>query len=471
MTPTPSARTPPGPRGGPFGARHAIRSQIDILQFMTDLGRYGDMAYFAVGPFRAYLVNHPDLLRELLIAKSDLIQKLPYQRMVMGQIEGDGLLASEGEHWRKQRRLLQPAFHANRIAALADKAVAETMQRIANWRDGESIDAIAEMTDLAMVIMAKSFFGLDINSEAPHFRAAMRHISEAFLIEMRTMVRLPRWLPTPKARRKWRAIDAIDEVIWDLVRRERGSTAENDNLLAILLRAVDPESGAPAMTEKDARDETVTMFRSHDTTAAVLAWIICMLAHRPDVAERIESEVATVLGGRAPNAGDMRALAYTEMVVLETMRLYPPTWSLFTREAMEPFELGGYAIPKGGWLMAMPWVTHRDPRFFAEPLKFDPERFAPHRAGEMQRFAYFPFGIGGHTCTGMRLVTVEMVLMVAALCQQCRFTLADPSHSVAVEALLSIWPKGKLNVTVHRRPRACANSVPCHAHPQKTAIE
>ena len=471
MTATPSARTPPGPRGGLFGVRHAIRSQIDILRFMTDLGSYGDMAYFAVGPFRAYLVNNPDLLRDLLIAKSDLIQKLPYQRMVMGQIEGDGLLASEGEHWRKQRRLLQPAFHANRIAALADEAVQETLRRIENWRDGEPIDAIGEMTDLAMVIMAKSFFGLDLNSEAPHFRAAMRHISEAFLIEMRTMTRLPRWLPTPKARRKWRAIDAIDEVIWGLVRRERGSSAEGDNLLAILLRAIDPESGAPAMTEKDARDETVTMFRSHDTTAAVLAWIICMLAHRPDVAEKIQSEVAAVLGDRAPNAGDMRALAYTEMVVLETMRLYPPTWSLFTREAMQPFELGGYTIPKGSWLMAMPWVTHRDPRYFVDPLKFDPERFAPHRAAELQRFAYFPFGIGGHTCTGMRLVTVEMVLMVAALCQQCRFTLADPSHSIEVDALLSIWPKGKLNVTVRRRGQADVSSAASNASPQTIIFE
>ena len=356
---------------------------------MTDLGRYGDMAYFAVGPFRAYLVNNPDLLRDLVIAKSDLIQKLPYQRMVMGQIEGDGLLASEGEHWRRQRRLLQPAFHANRIAALADKAVRETMLRIESWRDGEPIDAIGEMTDLAMVIMAKSFFGLDINSEAPHFRAAMRHISDAFLIEMRTMVRLPRWLPTPKARRKWRAFDAIDEVIWGVVRRERGSSTEGDNLLAILLRAVDPENGTPAMTEKDARDETVTMFRSHDTTAAVLAWIICMLAHRPDVAEKIESEVATVIGERAPNAGDKRALAYTEMVVLETMRLSPPTWSLFTREAMQPFELGGYTIPRGSWLMAMPLVTHRDPRFFTDPPEVRSRTLRAAPGGRVAAFRLF----------------------------------------------------------------------------------
>jgi cytochrome P450 len=445
---------PPGPKGGPFGLLHAIRSQRNILGFMTDLGRHGDMAYFSVGPIRAFLVNHPDLLRELLIAKADLIQKLPYQRAVLGQIEGEGLLASEGEHWRKQRRLLQPAFHASRIAALADKAVQETIDRIESWRDGATIEAVGEMTDLSMVIMAKGFFGLDLNSEAPQVRTAMRDISEVFLVEMRRMIRKPRWSPLPDARRKWHAIDTIDAVIWDLVRRQRGSSAEGDNLLAMLLRAIDPESGAPAMTEKEARDETVTMFRSHDTTAAVLAFLMHVLAHRRDIAERIEGEVDAALGGRAPSAGDMRALAYTEMVVMETMRLYPPTWSLFTREARQPFELGGYAIPRGGWLIAMPWVTHRDARFFPEPLRFDPDRFAPHRAADLQRFAYFPFGIGGHTCTGMRLVTVEMVLMVAALCQRCRFELADPDYSLEVDALLSIWPKGKLNVRVRHRQHA-----------------
>lgn len=451
----PRSRRPPGPKGGPFGIRHALRSEHDILGFMTDLGSYGDLAYFGVGPIQAYLVNNPDLLRELLIGKADLIQKLPYQRSVIGQIEGNGMLASEGEHWRKQRRLLQPAFHARRIAALCDRAVHETYRRIETWRDGDTIEAIPEMTDLSMLIMARSFFGLDLDAEAPQFRTAMRDMSETFLLEMRRMVRMPRWVPLPIARRKWRAVDAIDALIWDLVRRQRGSSGEGDNLLSILLRATDPESGAQAMTEREARDEAVTMFNAgHDTTAAVLAWILYELAGRPDVTARIEREVADALGGRAPHADDMPALAYTEMVVLETMRLYPPTWSLFTREALQPFELGGYTIPKGAWLIAMPWVTHRDARFFADPMTFDPERFAPHRAGELQRFAYFPFGIGGHTCLGMRLATVELVLMVAALCQRCRFSHAEPDRPLEIDALLSIWPRGRLPLRVEHRSRA-----------------
>lgn len=451
----PARKTPPGPKGGPFGILHAIRSEHDILGFMSELGSHGDLGYFRVGPIRAYLVNSPELLRELLIAKADLIQKLPYQRSVLSQIEGNGMLASEGEHWRKQRRLLQPAFHARRIEALSDRAVLETARRIDGWRDGDVIEGIAEMTDLSMVIMARSFFGLDLDAEAPQFRAAMRDMSETFLLEMRRMVRLPRWLPLPDARRKWRAVDTIDGLVWELVRRQRGSTAEGDNLLSILLRAIDPESGAPAMTEREARDEAVTMFNAgHDTTAAALAWVLHVLASRPDIAAGIEQEVAQALGGRVPRADDMAALAYTESVVLETMRLYPPTWSLFTREALLPFELGGYTIPKRAWLIAMPWVTHRDPRFFPEPLTFDPGRFAPDRAAELQRFAYFPFGIGGHTCLGMRLATVELVLMVAALCQRCRFTFAEPDRPLEIDALLSIWPRGGLRLRVERRDRA-----------------
>lgn len=443
---------PPGPKGGPFGIGHAIASQRDILGFMTRLGSYGDMAYFQVGPIKAYLVNHPDLLRDLLIGKANLIQKLAYQRAVLSQIEGNGMLASEGEHWRKQRRLLQPAFHARRIAALADRAVQETQARIEGWRDGAVIEAIPEMTDLSMVIMAKSFFGLDLDAEAPQFRAAMRDMSETFMIEMRGIFRAPRWLPG--AGRKWRAVDAIDALIWELVRRQRGSSAEGDNLLSILLRAIDPDSNAQAMSEREARDEAVTMFNAgHDTTAAALAWILYEIANRPDVAARIEREVDAALAGRAPRADDMPALSYTETVVLEAMRLYPPTWSLFTREALQPFELGGYAIPKGAWLIAMPWVTHRDARFFPEPLTFDPGRFAPERAGELQRFAYFPFGIGGHTCLGMRLATVELVLMIAALCQRCRFSPSEPNRPLEIDTLLSIWPKGRLPLRVQRRSR------------------
>ncbi len=443
---------PPGPKGGLFGIRHAIRSERDILAFMADLGSYGDMAYFGVGPIRAFLVNNPDLLRDLLIAKSDLIRKLPFQMSVMRQIEGNGMLVSEGEHWRKQRRLLQPAFHARRIEALADKAVSETERRMANWRDGGTIEGVAEMTDLSMVIMAKSFFGLDLDAEAPQFRTLVRTISETFLLEMRRMIRLPRWLPAPAARRKWEAVDALDALVWDLVRRQKGSGSQADNLLAMLLRAVDPENGAAAMTEREARDEAITMFNAgHDTTAAVLAWVLYVLASRPEVATRIEREVDAALDSRPPCAGDIENLPYTEMVVLETMRLYPPTWSLFTRQATQDFALGEYAIPKGAWLIAMPWVTHRDHRFFPEPLKFDPERFSPARAASLQRFAFFPFGIGGHTCLGMRLATVELVLMVAAMCRQWRFRLSEPEKPVGIDALLSIWPRGALSLTLQRR--------------------
>ncbi len=415
---------------------------------MTDLGSYGDVAHFRVGPIRAYLVNHPDLLRELLIGKADLIRKLPHQMKVMGQIEGNGMLVSDGEHWRRQRRLLQPAFHARRIERLVGEAVEETVRTMQAWRAGQTIEIVPAMTDLSMVIMAKSFFGLDLSTEAPQFRQIVRDVSEALLLEMRRMVRLPRWSITPIGRRKWRAIDALDALVWDLIRRQRGAVAaEGDSLLGILLRSIDPESGAPAMTEREARDEAVTMFNAgHDTTAAALAWILYAIAAHPEVSERLRAEVQTVLGGATPDANDIARLPYVEAVVNEAMRLYPPTWSLFTRQATQAFELGGWRIPAGGWLIAMPWVTHRDARFFADPLKFDPDRFLPPRAGTIPRFAYFPFGIGGHTCLGMRLATVEMVAMVAAMSQRWRFRLADPALPERIDALLSIWPQADLRL-------------------------
>jgi len=442
-------RRPPGPRGGPFGIRHALRSERDILGFMTDLGSYGDLAYFRVGPIRAHLVNHPELLRELLIDKANLIRKLPHQTKVMGQIEGNGMLVSDGEHWRRQRRLLQPAFHARRIEKLVDAAVEETRRTMESWQPGGTIEIVPAMTDLSMVVMAKSFFGLDLTTEAPQFRQIVRDVSEALLLEMRRMVRLPRWSITPVARRKWRAIDALDALVWDLVRRQRGAANEDDSLLALLLKAVDPESGSPAMTEQEARDEAVTMFNAgHDTTAAALAWILYAVTTHPAVGDRLKAEVDEVLAGAPPVAGDIARLPYVEAVVNEALRLYPPGWSLFTRQAMETFDLGGWRIPAGAWLIAMPWVTHRDRRFFAEPLKFDPERFLPGRAEAIPRFAFFPFGIGAHTCIGMRLSTVEMVAMVALMFQRRRFRLADPSQPEHIEPLLSIWPRADLKLTV-----------------------
>jgi cytochrome P450 len=308
------------------------------------------------------------------------------------------------------------------------------------------------MTHLTLEIIAKTLFDVELSEQTARLGEAVRVVSEAYVREAGNPLGLPDWLPLPGKRRKRRAINMLHDMIEDIIRRRRGSREDHGDLLSMLLLAVDEEGDGSGMSDQQARDEAITLFNAgHDSTAAALAWIWYLVAKHPAVETRLVEEVDTVLAGRAAGYGDVPRLPYTEMVVKEALRLYPPTWSMFPREAVASVEIGGYTIPKRSWVYIFPWVTHRDPRFFENPAKFEPERFAPGRSDKIPQYAYFPFGGGPRVCIGNTFATMEMILILASVLQEFRVKLAADQPEAEPEVMIAIRPKGGMRVLLHRR--------------------
>jgi cytochrome P450 len=405
-----------------------------------------------MGPLQAYFVNHPSLVREVLSTKHKSFRRPAWLSRPLVKVDGLGLVTSEGDLWQRQRRLVKPAFAVKRFEGYAQATVEHTGRMLDRWSGTGSLDVAHEMTQLTLDIIAKTLFGVELEGKAARLGEAVRVISETFVAEAGNPFQLPDWLPLPaKRRHKW-AIRTLDELIRSVIRERRASREDRGDLLSMLLLAVDDEGDGRGMSDEQARDEAMTMFNAgHDSTAAGLAWIWYLVAKHPEVESRLIEEVDTVLGTRAATLADVPRLAYTDIVIKETLRLYPPTWTLFAREAIAEVEIGGYPIPKGAWLYTFPFVTQRDSRFFANPLVFDPDRFSPARIDEIPQFAYFPFGGGPRACIGSAFATMEMTLIVATVLQRYRLRLAAGQGEVELEPLISLRPKGGLRVAVARR--------------------
>ncbi len=446
-------RYPAGPKDLLCGLMLARRLRKDPLQFITEIGRtYGDMAYFRMGPIRLYVLNHPQLIRDLLVTKNKSFRRPPWAIDGLRKIDGNGLVLSEGEFWRRQRRLVQPAFSTKRFDGYAQTTVEYTRRMLDRWSGGATLDVADEMTRLTLAIIAKTLFDVELADRAADLGEAVRVISETVVREAGNPLQWPDWLPLPSKRRLRWAIRILDDMIWDVIRRRRASREDHGDLLSMLLLAVDEEGDGSGMTDLQARDEAMTLFNAgHDSTAAALAWTWYLVAQHPSVEDRLVEEVDAVLAGRAPGFADVPRLPYAEMVVKESLRLYPPTWALLPREAIEKVELGGYEIARGSWVYAFPWMTHRDPRFFEDPEKFDPERFAPGRCDKIPQYAYIPFGGGPRVCIGNAFATMEMVLIMACVLQKFRLRLAAGQADVEPEPLIAIRPKGGLRVSLVRR--------------------
>ncbi len=383
------SRFPAGPKGGLLGLALAMQLRDRPLEFISSIGRqYGDIAYMRMGPLRVFMVNSPQLVRELLVTRHKSFRRPPWLVRPLAKIDGQGLVLSEGELWRRQRRLLQPAFSARRFAGYAGATVEYTSRMLERWNAGTAFDAADEMTRLTLAITARTLFGVELSGNAARLGEAVRVISETFVREASNFVTLPDWLPLPAKRRKRRAIHTLDSMIRTVIRERRASGEDRGDLLSMLLLAVDEEGDGRGMSDEQARDEAMTLFNAgHDSSAAALAWIWYLVASHPQVEDKLVAEIDQVLGGRLAGYEDVERLTYTEMVVKETLRIYPPTWTLFAREAVEDVEIGGYTVPRGSWVYAFPWVTQRDPRFWSDPERFDPERFAP---GAWSRFRLMP---------------------------------------------------------------------------------
>ncbi|MCA9238857.1 MAG: cytochrome P450 [Planctomycetales bacterium] len=441
---------PPGPanynRWLGLTWRHAYRLWADPLSYATDAAqRYGDLSSFLLFHRRAYIANHPALLHELLVKRRDDFRKARWQTRVMREVLGDGLLLSEGDAWLRQRRLLQQAFRPTLLSDAADAAVGMTSRLVDAWTKRGSVDLVSEMAALSMSLSIHSTVGLDPfdreGTSPQELSAALIEGADVLKRDMENPLAPPDWAPLESRRRKRAALHTLNSYLNRAIETRRASPGRYADILALLLGAVDTEGDGHGMADRQARDEAATMLLagSHASGAA-LGWLWKLVLSHPRVHQRLIEEADLVLQGRAATFADLPDLTYTKQVVQETLRLFPAAWVLFCREAVRETSLGGYRVRRGGWVFAYPFVTHRDPRFFPDPLRFDPERFSPGRIGEIPTGAYFPFGHGPRNCIGQHLALMHLVLITATVLERCRLTPTLDCEDLAISRDLSIRP-------------------------------
>lgn len=435
---------PPGPRG------HAILGNLrefaaDTLGFATRLAReHGDVARFRLVNREAWLLSAPQAVERVLVSNPRNYAKHAFFWRKVEAIFGRGLLTNEGDDWRRQRRLVQPAFHHDRIADYARIMVDATIERMAGWSDGEPKDVRAEMTAITFRVVARTLFDAEVEGDAAEIAAAFDTGIEEIARRIRQPVLMPDWVPTTGNRRYRSAVRRMDRLVYRIIDEHRDGRDRGDLLSALL--QVSDEDGRP-MSDRQLRDETITMLLAgHETTALALTWTWWLLSQHPDAVARLEAEVDML--GRPPTVADLSRLGYTERVVRESLRIFPPAYS-FGREAIADDEILGWPVPAGTTLFVFPWVLHRDPRFFPDPLRFDPGRWTDAFERTLPRHAYLPFGSGPRMCIGREFARMELALIVAAVAQRYRFVWgAEPPVPMAS---ITLRPTGGLGATVRRR--------------------
>lgn len=420
-----------------------LREPLGFLREMRD--RHGDVVRVALGPMEATLVSHPDLVEDVLVARNRLWRKDAYLRTSLRPVLGQGLLSSEGDFWRRQRRLAQPAFHRERVAAYGAIMVEHAERLARRWRDGEVADLHEDMMRLTLEIVAQALFGANVGDRAKDVGDAVAAILAYVSDPVELFVPFVKRLPTRRSRHYARAVRELDAIVYGVIERRRRSEEAPNDLLSMLLHARDEDGSR--MSDEQLRDECMTLFLAgHETTAIALSWTWLLLSEHPRVREALEAEL-DALGDRPATVEDLPRLRYTGQVVAESMRLYPPAWSL-GREALEDLELGGFEIRRGENVWFCPWSIQRDPRWFDEPDAFRPERWEGDLAKRLHKYAYFPFGGGPRLCIGQSFAQMEAVLLLATLARAFRAdTLARPRPLPSV----TLRPKGGLRARLRRR--------------------
>jgi cytochrome P450 len=419
-----------------------------MLGFFERCAReYGDVVSVRLGPRRVFLVNHPEAVEHVLATASRNFRHT-YIRRLLRPLLGEGLLTSEGDFWLRQRRLVQPAFHRQHIAGYAQIMVAYAERMLDTWNDGETRDIHAEMMQLTLEIVAKTLFDADAGGEARDVGASMEVVLKTFRARWESVLALPARVPTPANLRMRRAVSRLDEIIYGFIAQRRRTEEERGDLLSLLLRAQDEDGSR--MTDKQLRDEAMTLFiAGHETTANALAWTLYLLWQHPQAEARLQAELGEVLGGRAPTFADLPQLKYAEMIVNEAMRLYPPAF-VVSREAIHECEVGGFRIPAGATVLLCQWTIQRDPRFFDEPMKFDPDRWRDGLAKRIPKYAYFPFGGGPRLCVGNAFAMMEATLVLTTIAQRFHLTLAS-GERVTPWPSITLRPAEGMKMTLSRR--------------------
>ena len=438
---------PPGPS---FGLRRWSLGPLtggDPLKYFTGIIReYGDVVGLRILNFRILLINHPDHIEDVLVNHP---RKFIKGRVLQAnkRVFGRGLLTSEGDFWLRQRRLAQPAFHRARIASYASTMVEYTERLLHEWQDGEERDIHKEMMRLTLQIVGKTLFDADVERDAKDIGKSMELLLELGADFRRTLF-IPQWLPTPTNIRLERAIRQIEKVLYRIIAEKRASGRDAGDLLSMLLAAQDEDGSR--MTDKQLRDEAITLFLAgHETTANTLSWTWWLLAENPAVEAKLHAELGTVLAGRAPSLDDLPKLVYTNHIITESLRLYPPAWGT-ARTAVEDHEISGYSAPKGSGVSFAQWTVHRDARWYDAPDEFRPERWEGDLLKRLPRFAYFPFGGGPRQCIGNTFALMETALILATIAQQFRFRLVE-GHPVVPLASITLRPRHGIRAVLELR--------------------
>jgi cytochrome P450 len=411
---------------------------IRLFEYLA--ATFGRVSRYRIGPSDVVVMNDPELIREVLIAQpQNFIKERTQRRMKI--LLGEGLITSDGEIHKRQRRIAAPAFHRQRIQAYASSMVERASVMRDAWQTGTEVDASAEMMQLALQIVARTLFNSDVTKDVQRINDEVNAIMRLYNF----LIALPRaedllHLPIPGLMRFKRARRRLDTVVYRMIEDHRAAGIDSGDLLSMLLASRDEEDDHSGMTDEQLRDEVLTIFLAgYETVANALAWTWLLLGQNPDAEAKLHAEIDAVLGGRLPTLEDIPQLRYTEMVLAESMRLYPPAWAM-GRQATCDVGIGPYKLPAGTYIFFSQYIIQRNADFFPEPLKFDPERFTPERKAGRPRFAYFPFGGGNRQCIAESFAWMEAILSLVTLAQRWRLKLV-PGQRIEVQPKITLRPK------------------------------
>jgi cytochrome P450 len=443
--PSPDLKYPPGPRRWlPRGYNYLLELATDTIGFLKKLSTYGDIVFFDINGYRSYVLNNPDLVREVLVTHQKNFSKGNGANFIR-YLVGNGLLTSEGDFWLRQRRMIQPAFHRKQIAHYAKIMVDYADLWAKRWQPGELVDAKHEMMGLTLAVVAKSLFDADITNDKEMSEAldAMHKWSNRATLPLKFSQFLQK-LPLPTTLRFNKALQHFDATVYGLIRERRASGENKGDLLSMLIAAQDELVAGEAgrMTDEQIHDEIITFFLAgHETTALTLTWLWETLGQHPEIEAKLHEELDRVLGDRLPTFDDYSKLTYTEMVVSEALRMYPPAYAM-SRHALTDIKLGDYLIPANSSILVAPYILHHNPKYYPDPEKFIPERFTPEAKAKRPKNSFFPFSVGPRLCIGEPFAWMEAVLMLATLAQRWRLRPAEGFARPGLGPRITLNPDG-----------------------------
>jgi cytochrome P450 len=461
--PEPPARAP-GPAGHWLlgNLRDFRENRLAFYERCRD--EFGPVASFRLGRRPVLLVTGPDAIEEVFVTRNRDFRK-HFMIRLLEPLLGNGLVSSGGEFWLRQRRLMQPVFSRERIARYGAVFVRHARRHVETWTAGETRDLHADMQHLAMGIAAETLMGVDVDGTT---FAVVNQASEVFTADFawrfEQLFALPYWVPTVRNRAYRSALRRLERVVFDIIERKRSHpSAESDDLLGRLLRARDEDDGS-GMTDRQLRDEVMTLFLAgHETTANALTWTLYLLAGHPQIAARVRNELRHVIGDREPATADVPRLPFTARVLRESMRLYPPAYAI-GREAVRDTTIAGHAVRRGTTVILPQWAVHRDPAHYDRPTEFDPDRWTPEFEASLPRYAYFPFGGGPRVCIGNTFAELEATLVLAVLVPRFRCEL-DPAHRVDLWPSVTLRPRQGIRATLHEVGDAVGDASVERYHP------